>query len=214
MYLFRSHDRPWRRRNYFIKKAFQARFVMRFLAVVLTGSALSGYLLYSFTGREVQDAFYSGHIKLSRTGEIILPSLLKVNSGVLALVLLTVVVVVLVISNKVAGPLYRIGKSTEKIGTGDFSGDFRLRADDELKSLALSLEAMQNELREQFIDLKKESSDIERLSRRLFSQHLFTNRGKNGPDRGINRADLEELVRLARDLGRKLGRFKLERSAG
>src|SRR3990170_8342503 len=107
MYLFRSHDRPWRRRNYFIKKAFQARFVMRFLAVVLTGSALSGYLLYSFTGREVQDAFYSGHIKLSRTGEIILPSLLKVNSGVLALVLLTVIVVVLVISNKVAGPLYR-----------------------------------------------------------------------------------------------------------
>jgi methyl-accepting chemotaxis protein len=161
MFLKKKEERPWRRRNYFIKKGFQARFILKFLGIVIFGSAISGCFIYLLTTRNIENTFYSSHIKISSTGQLVLPTLLRVNSGVIVLVLLAVAVLTLFISNKVAGPVYRMGKSTEKIGQQDFTANFTLRSGDETKYLAESFDDMNRGLKGRFDRLRRQAREVD-----------------------------------------------------
>ena len=46
MTLFTRQKKTWRRRNFFIKKGFQTRFIMKFMGVVMTGSAMSAAITH------------------------------------------------------------------------------------------------------------------------------------------------------------------------
>ncbi len=209
MTLFSSQKKTWRRRNFFIKKGFQSRFIMKFLGVVMSGSAMSGYIMYLFISKDAEDTFYRSHIKLSSTGEMILPSLLKVNMGVLVVVLLAVVVITVLISHKVAGPLYRLGKETEKIADGDLTGNFKLRTNDELKGLATSFEDMNRELKTLFNDIRQQAEEIDSSANKLYEHYSFVKRNRLGVINNRWAGDrIEELSKGAFALGRKLSRFK------
>ena len=209
MTLFTRQKKTWRRRNFFIKKGFQARFIMKFMGVVMTGSAMSGYIMYLFISKDAEDTFYRSHIRLSSTGEMILPTLLKVNMGVLALVLIAVVVITVLISHKVAGPLHRLGKETEKMAEGDLTGNFKLRTNDELKGLATSFEDMNRELKTLFNEIRLQAEDIDNSAGKLFEHYSFVKRNRLGV---INNRwageKIEELSKGAFALGQKLARFK------
>lgn len=208
MFFFKDKQGLWRRRNYFIKKEFQVRFIARFLGVVAAGSAASGYIMYLLVNREVSDTFYTTHIKAASTGEMFLPAMLKVNIGVLVPVLAGVILLTLIISHKVAGPLLRLGRDTEKIARRDFTGDFRLRAGDELGSLAQSFEEMNEELKKRFNELREQAEEISRAAEGLARQQT---QGDGGPALG------ERVERLSEDsaaFGRKLSGFKTGNEAG
>ncbi len=60
----------------------------------------------------------------------------------------------IIISHKVAGPMYRIERSAEAISRGDLSVNFRTRKGDELKSTSSALGNMVAFLHEDFVKLK------------------------------------------------------------
>lgn len=161
MFLRKKDERPWKRRNYFIKKGFQARFILKFLGIAVCGSAISGYFIYLLTSRNIENTFYSSHIKVASTGQLVLPALVRVNVGVVVLVLLAVIVLTLLITNKIAGPVYRMGKSTEKIGVRDFTTNFDLRSGDETKCLAESFEGMNRGLKDRFSRLRRQARNVD-----------------------------------------------------
>ncbi len=207
--LFSRQKKTWRRRNFFIKKGFQSRFIMKFLGVVMSGSAMSGYIMYLFISKDAEDTFYRSHIRLSSTGEMILPSLLKVNMGVLVVVLLAVVIITVLISHKVAGPLYRLGMETEKIADGDLTGNFKLRTNDELKGLATSFEDMNRELKTLFSDIRQQAEEIDTSANKLYEHYSFVKRNRLGVINNRWAGDrIEELSKGAFSLGQKLSRFK------
>lgn len=171
MFLRKKDDRPWRRRNYFIKKGFQARFILKFLGIVASGSALSGLFIYLLTTRNIENTFYSSHIKISSTGQLVLPTLVRVNFGIIVLVLLAVAVLTLFISNKIAGPVYRMGKTTEKIGVQDFTADFALRSGDETIHLADSFEGMNRALKDRFDRLRRQARNVDAAAEDLVQRY-------------------------------------------
>ncbi len=138
-----------------------------------------------------------------------MPTLLKVNLGVLAFVLLAVALLTLLISHKVAGPLYRLGKATDKIAEGDLTGSFRLRTNDELKGLASSFDDMNRDLKVLFNEIRQHAEQIDSSATKLFEHYEFAARNRTGdssndwPDEKI-----EELSKSACVLGEKLSKFK------
>ncbi len=214
MDFFRDKTKPWCRRKYIVKKEFQARFIMRFLGVVMVASAVSGYLMYMMINKQSEDVFYTSHIKLSSTGEVLLPAIMKVNFGVIVAVLLAVALVTLYITNKVEGPLCRIGRSAEKIGEGDFTASFRLRKDDELKDIAKTFEEMNDSLKGRFDELKSQADEIDRAAQGLLLQHACSNLKDYQRDETTERERLIDLTDRADRFGRVLAGFELEKRRG
>lgn len=62
-------------------------------------------------------------------------------------VIIAVVLLGLLVSHRIAGPVYRLGRSVEAVSKGDLTVHFRLRREDELQELAGSMEAMVRFLR-------------------------------------------------------------------
>ena len=212
MYFFSTKTRPWRRRNYLINKAFQLRFITRFLFVVLAGSAVSGFVMYTVLNRKVEDFFYSTHIKLSSVGQVLLPDIIKVNLFVVAVVLLAVALITILITHKVSGPLYRLGASVEKIGDGDFSNRFSLRKGDELDDLARSFEDMSDGLKRRFIKMKTHAMETDQAAEALLLQHASSCFKKFSGDETAGRERLSELSDRAKALGEAITSFKIEKS--
>ena len=126
----------YRRRNYFIKKGFQASFILRFILVIFFGIMVSSGIVYYLTSEKIEEAYYRSHIKIASTGEIVYPILLTANIITLGIIIIVTIIITLLISHKIAGPLYRIEKSIHEIGEGNLSFKIYLRAKDELITLA------------------------------------------------------------------------------
>lgn len=197
----------FRRRNYFIKKGFQARFMVRFLGLVITASAISGYIMYLLINKDVEDVFYSSHINLSSSGQL-LPTLVKVNAWILAVVLLAAAATILLLARKVEGPIGRLGKTAERIAAGDLSGSFSLRTNDEVGSLAGSFEEMNSQLRGFFNEMRRQADAIDRSAERLLADTAYKDNERPGADNKMDPRQVEELQKLIRRLGDNLSKFK------
>jgi nitrogen fixation/metabolism regulation signal transduction histidine kinase len=133
-----------------------------------------------------------------------------VNLGVLILVLFAVAVITLLISHKVAGPLYRLGQATEKIAVGDLTGSFRLRTSDELKGLASSFEEMNRDLKAIFGEIRQHAEQVDGSATKLFEHYESAVRNGMGvPRNSLTGRKIEELSKSASALGESLLKFKM-----
>ena len=204
--------KTWRRRNYFIDKGFQTRFVMRFLAVVMAGSAMSGYVMYERISATTERALYSSHVKLASAGALVLPDILGVNMGAASVVLLAVAAITLVLSHRIAGPMYRMERSLEDMAGDDLTGNFRLRSADELKGLSESLERMGGGLRERFDGLREQAGEVDRAACSLLDFYERTLYDPSGRDTEQERRRISELAARADEFGKAMSGFKLRKA--
>ncbi len=85
-------------------------------------------------------------------------ALKAVNRSMLPKVMMLAVIIFIagiIISHKIAGPMYRIEKSAEAIASGDLSVSFRIRKGDEMKEASSALEEMVDSLQADFAKIKK-----------------------------------------------------------
>ena len=64
------------------------------------------------------------------------------------------------LSHRIAGPLYRIEKSAEEIGSGNLALKIRLRSTDEITKMADRLNEMTEKLRKSLLEIKLQSDDL------------------------------------------------------
>lgn len=141
-----SNNLP-KRRRIFIKKSFQARFMVGAFAVILLSGLCSAALIYWLTNDVLRAQSLSVHVSIMNTWERLGMSILLGNF-VATLVAGTVAVIsVLYASHKIAGPLHRFERLCAEIGNGNFEGVARLREMDQLHDLAEAFTAMMAKLR-------------------------------------------------------------------
>ena len=92
----------YRRRNYFIKKGFQARFILRFILVIFLGIMVSSGIVYFLTSKKIEEAYYRSHIKIASTGEIVYPILFTANIITVGIIIVITIIITLLISHKIA----------------------------------------------------------------------------------------------------------------
>jgi signal transduction histidine kinase len=144
-----------RRTRLFISKKFQIRYISLILIFMFATAIITGYTVYYTTwimfGEKLAAVYPQG---------LLLEIVDKVNAVLLLrLIFLSplVILIGLVLSNRIAGPIYRIHKFVRKIHAGDYSEKLTLREKDELQDLAVVMNSL----------VAKLSSDREKRSLRL-----------------------------------------------
>ena len=155
-----SDENRRKRRKYFIQRMFQTKFILLFLLLVILSSITSGIVLYQRTNMDLGYRYGEAHSKLKKTGEILLPNVLLGNIIAVVVIGAASVVLTLLISHRVAGPLYRFEKNTEQIAQGDLTVITKLRHSDQIHGLAGSFTKMTTELREKLLVLRKSSEKL------------------------------------------------------
>jgi len=131
-----------KRRIYFIEKSFQTRFILRFCTLIVVAGLLTMGILYLFVFRSTTVSIINSRVVVRSTADFLLPLLLQTLLIVTILIGLATIVLTLLFSHKIAGPLYRFKKVIENLEQGDFSQDFHIRLNDQLKDLADKFNSM------------------------------------------------------------------------
>lgn len=131
-----GHKPLFRRRHYFIKKRFQIDFSIKFLILIIIESLLAiGLFIYLSRGT-VTTGFLGSEFKIARTSDFFLPTLFISNLIIIGITGIIGITVLILMSHKIAGPLYRFEKILSDIGSGDLTQRFRLRDRDQLEDLS------------------------------------------------------------------------------
>ncbi|MFH1289053.1 MAG: methyl-accepting chemotaxis protein [bacterium] len=162
-----------KRKDYFIKKAFQLKFVSIFLALIVSGSVILGWVVYEMANQTLSRSFYESHIQIKSTWEIIFPAVVAATLLSIFTTGAICVIVVLVFSHRIAGPLYRFEKNLEEIARGNFTINTRLRKTDEFELLADKLNLLTQELNRRIKDIK---TGFEKLSECLHPEDSSKNK--------------------------------------
>jgi len=188
-----------KRKVYFIDKSFQAKFILKFCALVAFGGLLTIGLLYLFAMRSTTVAFVNSRAVVRTTADFILPVLIQTVAIVVIIVGFATVIVTLFVSHKIAGPLYRFKKVMQDLEKGDFSSDFRVRHLDQLQDLAGTFNNMIKKIREEIKTLKNGFSALKEKSESISESEVSESK----------RSLLEELKRIAEELNKSSRFFKV-----
>ena len=137
---------PYRRRQYFIKRKFQGRFILQFSFLILAGCAAFGCAVYFYSAQTLTTAFIDSKLRVMSTAHFLLPAIVLTALFVTTFVALAGAVRLLLFSHKIAGPLYRLEKTAEAVRAGKLDLQVRLRSGDELQDFAHSMDAMVRDL--------------------------------------------------------------------
>lgn len=149
-----------KRRNYFIKKKFQADFILRFCLLMGFGLALSGVCLYFVSRATVTTSFLNSRLSITSTSDYLLPVLIWAGlaaffaSGIIA------TFVFMYLSHRIAGAMFNMERSLGEIANGDLNRYIKLRSSDQLQDMATSINNMSKTLKGRITDIKNESEKL------------------------------------------------------
>lgn len=151
-----------RRKNYFIKREFQTRFILKFCGLLILASVISGLILYLFSRGTATTTFVNSRLSIMSTVDYILPVL--IGSSIIAVVLVSIATAVLVkyLSHRIAGPLVKIEKSAREVGAGNLNPKVVLRSTDEISKQAECFNQMTEKLKTHLLEIKARARDLGR----------------------------------------------------
>ena len=128
--------RTWRRRNFFIKKEFQGKYIFSFFIFVLAGAALFTTVFGLLSADTLTITYKGSDLQIGRTPVVLLKEIVKTNWIFIVAGGFLVVIASIFLTHRVAGPLFRFEKTLEEMKKGNFTPEIRLRSKDEAKELA------------------------------------------------------------------------------
>jgi methyl-accepting chemotaxis protein len=149
-----------KRRQYFVQKDFQSKFILKFCMVLLIGIIISIGLLFLLSKNTLTSSFEHSRLVIKNTASAILPSVFLSHLIAFVLITLLTIVITLLVSHKLAGPLFRFQKELKEIASGDLSNVVKMRKDDQVKVIADSLNQMRVNLQIKILDIKEEVEQI------------------------------------------------------
>ena len=138
--------KTYKRRQFFIKKEFQFRFILRFCLLILFGGILSTGLILYFSQGNLTSLFSNSRLVVTDTAFFILPAVLYSNLFTTVMISLSIIAVTLFVSHKIAGPLFRLEKDINVIAEGDLTHTVNLRKGDQLRELSVDINEMTKRL--------------------------------------------------------------------
>lgn len=158
------NDKPLhKRRHYFINKKFQTDFTLKFL-VVIAITAIAALALFLYYSKGTLTAGYSGlEVKLLRTTDFFLPVLLVSTIGIIIISGIIGIIILILLSHRIAGPLFRFEKILGELYKGDLTLRFQLRYNDQFKDLADKINELSETMDGKIGTIKTHTAEISRL---------------------------------------------------
>ena len=125
----------YKRRNFYIDKDFQTKFILKFCGLVAGGALLTICLLYVFAQCATTVAIVNARVTVASAADYILPLLVQTVVITTIIVGIAAGAVTLFVSHKIAGPLFRFKQTLKELSAGNFTNQVRLRKGDQLTDL-------------------------------------------------------------------------------
>ena len=124
------------------------------------GVLISTALLFFFSQNTLTSSFSHSRLVIKSTGSAILPAVIYTNLIVLGLISLAAVLVTLLVSHKIAGPLFRFEKELQDISAGNLRTKMSLRKQDQMVEVAESLNQMVEALHEKVMNVRDGIAEV------------------------------------------------------
>jgi len=194
--------RPWRRRNYFIKRDLQGRYVFNFFIFILFGTIIFTLIFSALTINTLTVVYEDYNLKIGKTPIVLLKEILKTHWFFLLTVGIAIVIASIFLTHRFAGPIYRFEKSVEEMIKGNFNFIIRLRKKDEGKELA----NLMNELNSTISRIINEIKDI---SDKLGEEALLISEMLKKEEHSVEiKNSLEKIREAQKKLSNILSQFK------
>src|SRR5271169_58540 len=160
------------RRNYFINKDLQSRFILRFV-VLSTIWATSTVMLFIYVAqKKLADLSYSSNFDIETASGLLLS--ITVGVQVVTLIVFAGVLAYTIHSllKRLNPPIFAIKRSLARIAGGDLATKVVLRKTDEFQHLAMSVDEMRGILWEKIMKIKKQDKALSAASAELSTSML------------------------------------------
>ncbi len=152
--------RHWHRRNYFIKKELQGKYIFSFFIFVIVGSIIFS-LIFSFLSYNTLTVVYEDYnLQIGKTPLVLFKEILGSHWIFIVTAGFSVVILSMFLTHRFAGPIYRFEKSVEEMIKGNFNFEIRIRKKDEGKELAYLMNQLLNNVSSKIKELRIVSADI------------------------------------------------------
>jgi len=151
------------RKNYFIKKKFQLNFLLKFVILLLIESFLIAGLFMYVSNDTITTGYLNSTLRIEKTPDFFFVSLLLIVLIVVIGIGIAAMVIFLLLSHRIAGPLYRFEKTLKEAEGGDLTARIDLRKTDELTKLKESINSAFGSMDSRFGRIKKGLFELEEL---------------------------------------------------
>ena len=150
----------YKRKNFFIKKDLQGRYIFGVFMTVVLATVLF-YLLFSFFMADTLSISYEDYnLELGTSARVLFGRYLGAQWIFLVVGGIVVAFLTMRYTHRVAGPIYRFEKALEEMKAGDFSSRIVLRDRDELKEIADSFNAVNRGLSARIEGMRAAAADV------------------------------------------------------
>ena len=196
----------YRRRNYFINRGFQTEFILKFCGLVALSCVIFGVILYTLSSRTLTTTFENSRLVVKSTADYILPAILFGGTIVALVTALAASIVVILMTHRVAGPIYRFEKYAQKVGNGELLPDLKIRKKDQFQNMVNAFNNMTQGLSAGLLKVVTVSEKLDGLIDKL----------SDGSNREMLLKDdikkvVSELKKDKQDLKKALSYFKINR---
>lgn len=189
--------RGYRRRNYFIKKSFQSRFILKLVLVSSLWSLLSIALFNFLAYKKIDSILFSMRLPAKSTGSIFFKEVLYANITALIFIVLTFFLTSRGIYNKIVRSLFRIRVDIMRFAKGDLGSRIQMSHEDEFKDFAETLNGMAVDLHQKFSDIKVLLDHITGTVTKL-----------RASSEGDNRTLFQDILRQLDEMEKKIKEFR------
>lgn len=188
--------KAYRRRNYFVLKNFQTRFILPFLAASFLANIIAVTLFIILARKKIDSVLFSMRLPVTSAGVLLSqPAFIACIIAAVAVSLLFLVVFH-AMYQKIEGSLRYLGVDLHKISAGNLGFRVTLRENDEFKDFAEKINSMAGELSSRFKALKDQAEDLSKIAETLKNPHdpAKTPAVRLGIKRAVN--SLEEQIKV------------------
>lgn len=190
----------FRRRHYLISKKFQLKYVGLILALIFLTAALCSYVVYYtamlMMGEKLANVYPQGRL-VSIVNAVNFRILLSV-----ILITPLIAVIGIFLSHRIAGPLFRIERFLNDMTQGDLSSILTLRRNDELHTLADSINNMTGSLKR---NIANQKLCVEKIKSEVAALRAAASKA---PDTTAFTETLARIETVTEDLHAEISRFK------
>jgi methyl-accepting chemotaxis protein len=162
----------YKRRKFFIKKDFQGKLILGCFLLVAGGALLFNVMLGLLSADTVTISYSNNDLKLGQTPFMLLKQVLTANWFLLVIGGGFVMLASLLLSHRIAGPLYRFETTLDNMKKGHLDNTINLREKDEGKELARKINEFNIQLSQSFTIISQNSKALQILTEQALTLDL------------------------------------------
>jgi len=155
-----------RRKNYFIKKKFQANFFIKFFVLLVAEAFLIAALFMVIAEGTLTTAYTEAGLTIQRTGSYFLLSFILISTVVGLGIGIAGIFVFMYLSHRIGGPLYKFEKTVEAAQSGDIAQRVTLRKTDQLLEIRDLMNEFLRDLDKRLAEIKNDFNDLKLATER------------------------------------------------